>query len=433
VPQTDFRTILLYANGNFGKSCLANLVEIYALFYFTDLLGINPAVAGFALLASLVLDALTDPLVGHIGDRWQDRFQTLVPYAFVGAPLTVVSFLILFIAPERAGASAALVAIIGLLGFRVAYTIFDVPHNGLLAVVTRTPEERTTAASLRIVFSALGKLTVTLVIAWLIEVNARGVLDASGLASAAILLAVLFVLSVTLTATAVRRVRIRTGGADAPRARFADIARAITGNRSVLIIFILTAINSLMVPTIAAAFIYYAKYGLANEAIGTRAVMVLASAQTLSLLFWATFTNRVRNKAGSAILAYLIFALSAALGLWIGDDTNSILLIAGLVGFAVGGIFMLNWSMLPDALERKSGLGPPSGTFGVFGVYTLTNKAFSGLAQAYVGLVLALVGFSANTELAPGVIDSARMGIFALPLLGACLCLALLYRFERAG
>lgn len=431
MPQTDFKTILLYANGNFGKSCLANLVEIYALFYFTDLLGINPAVAGFALLASLVLDALTDPIIGHTGDRWHDRWHSLTPYAVLGIPLTMISFLILFLGPERAGSSAALLAIAGLLIFRVAYTIFDVPHNGLLAVVTRTPEERTTAASLRIFFSALGKFVVTLLVAWLIQRSSQGTLDFNGLSVAALFLVVFYVLSAGLSAWSVRRVSFAEGEERLPRARFADIGKSILSNRHVLIIFVLTAANSLMVPTIAAAFIYYAKYALLNESIGTQAVMVLAIAQTLSLVFWAAFTNRIRSKPAAAIFAYVLFAVAAASGLALVNNEVAMLLVAGLVGFSIGGIFMLNWSMLPDALDRRQTAAHASGRFGVFGVYTLTNKAFSGFAQAYVGLVLAAVGFVANTDLAPGVIEQARMGIFALPLVGACLCLAVLSVFDR--
>ena len=430
MPRTEFRTIILYANGNFGKSCLANFVEIYGLFYFTDLLGIDPAIAGFVLLASLVLDALTDPVIGHLGDRWHDRWHSLVPYAVLGIPLTTVSFLILFLGPERAGSSDVLLAITGLLIFRVAYTIFDVPHNGLLAVVTRTPEERTTAASLRIFFSALGKFVVTLLVAWLIQRGGQGTLDFHGLSVAALLLAIFYVLSGSLSAWAVRGVSFAEGGEGSPQARFTDIGKSIVSNRRVLIIFVLTAANSLMVPTIAAGFIYYAKYALLNESTGTQAVMVLAVAQTLSLIFWAIFTNQIRSKPSAAIFAYLIFAVAAASGLTLVNDEISMLLVAALVGFSIGGIFMLNWSMLPDALDQRQTAEQASGRFGIFGAYTLTNKAFSGLAQAYVGLVLAAVGFVANTDLAPGVIEQAKMGVFALPLFGACFCIALLV-FER--
>lgn len=77
VPAVAMRTRLappvLYANGNFGKSCLSTLVEVYALFYLTDILGIAPGMAGALLLASYVWDSLSDPLWGLVSDRIKRR------------------------------------------------------------------------------------------------------------------------------------------------------------------------------------------------------------------------------------------------------------------------------------------------------------------------------------------------------------------------
>ncbi|MFM1897759.1 MAG: hypothetical protein RLZZ385_2833 [Pseudomonadota bacterium] len=432
MPRPHLPTIVLYANGNFGKSCLANLVEIYALFYFTDMLGISPSLAGFALLLALALDAITDPLIGHVTDRFEHRWKHLTPYASFGIPLTAGTFLLLFLAPLLTTDSALMFVMATLLAFRAAYTVFDVPHNGLLSVITRTPAERTLGASLRIFFSAVGKLTVTIVVAWNIQNSADMTLTQSGLIWSALVLAVLYLVSTSVCTIAVREVLLHPDRQSAYRARFIDIGKNIIGNSKVSTIFLLTATNSLMIPVISTAFIYYSKYGLGDESIGTRAVMLLAVSQTVSLLFWVMFTNSMQSKSLVAMIAYGFLLVAAVLGATIATDAMSIYAVSLLTGFSVSGVFMLNWSMLPDALDQHQDPTRHSGRFGVFGVYTLTNKTFNGIAQAYLGLVLTLTGYNANSEIASTVIDAIRINIFLLPISGALLCIVLLRNYQRA-
>ena len=58
-----------YASGNFGKSLVGSFVEIFALFYLTDLLNVPPALAGMILLFSLIWDGVTDPVMGIVAER----------------------------------------------------------------------------------------------------------------------------------------------------------------------------------------------------------------------------------------------------------------------------------------------------------------------------------------------------------------------------
>ncbi|MFT6267838.1 MAG: Na+/melibiose symporter-like transporter [Alphaproteobacteria bacterium] len=87
---------MLYANGNFGKSCISSTIEIYGLFFITDVLDISPSIAGLVILISLIWDAVTDPVLGYFGDKYQHRINTLSGYFFIGVPITSFAFLILF-------------------------------------------------------------------------------------------------------------------------------------------------------------------------------------------------------------------------------------------------------------------------------------------------------------------------------------------------
>lgn len=416
----------LYANGNFGKACLATLVEVYALFFLTDLLGIAPAIAGALLLASLIWDAITDPLWGYLADRIRRRWSTALPHLAIGGPLSITGFLLIFAAPYLPGQGSNLPALAGLFLFRSAYTIMDVPHNSLLAFLAHTSEERTYVASLRIFFSSAGRLAVTAITAFLIQRSVAGGSSISFLASA-LILSGLCLVSLTLCAYAVRDVSFIRASGTAGRPKPGRLASGILANRNLLIVFVLTAINSIMTPVVAQVLIYYAKYQLGDVSIGAHAVTLLAVAQGISIVFWAWYANRIRGKKQAAVHAYGVFALAAALGASAASSPPPVFATALLMGFAMSGMFMLNWSMLADALqESKDG-----GELTIFGLYTSTNKVLRGVAHAYVGAVLAFYGFQADPEMLFFDMNGVRTAVFALPLIGSALCLLALRGYSH--
>ena len=58
-----------YAAGNFGKNILWSAADLTLLFLMTDLIGIDPTTAGLAILVSLLVNAVLDPVLGALADR----------------------------------------------------------------------------------------------------------------------------------------------------------------------------------------------------------------------------------------------------------------------------------------------------------------------------------------------------------------------------
>ncbi len=417
----------LYANGNFGKSCVATLVEIYALFFFTEVLRIAPGIAGAVLLMSLIWDAFTDPIWGYLADRVRHRWSTITPHVAVGVPLTVAGILAFFAVPHATTHASTALAVAGLFLFRSAYTIVDVPHNSLLVFVTRTSKERTNVASMRIFFSSMGKVAVTTITAYMIQRDVDGGGD-SGFLATALILSVVFVVSLSLCTFAVRHISLFKSSAGKGRPKVPVVAHTIATNPGLRIVFLLTAINSVMTPVIASAVIYYSKYAFGDESIGSYAITALTVTQGLSIVFWAWLANRTDDKSGTMAVAYVAFAVAAVCGAVLASSIPMLFVTGVLVGFAIGGMFMLNWSMLADALDEVE----TGADLTIFGLYTFTNKILHGVAQAYVGLVLMLFGFESDSKSVAQAIDQIRTTIFALPIVGSVLCLVGLFRYRSS-
>lgn len=381
--------------------------------------------AGLLLFLSLVWDAITDPLMGMAADRLRQKFSTVRVYFLLGAPLTAASFVALFHASVVWPLAAEWYVFIALIVFRTAYTIVDIPHNSMLSFLSRDSRDRTNIASLRIFFSASGKLAVTLGVASVFDRSDPDEL-AQGFAASSYIFAGLFLVVIGLCLAAIWNVRIYSGHADDGRIALSRLLGTLAANSQLIIVFALTAVTSLTTPVIGSTIIYYGKYGLGNEEAGATALVIMAAAQAVSLLFWSKLANRQRQKRSASRAANGLLAAAMAFGVAALDGAGTLYAVAAAAGFAIGGIFMLNWSMLPDALDHGAALSGYRYNMSIFGLYTLTNKAFIGLSQAVVGTTLAVYGYQADSVMAADAIDAIAATLLAFPLMGALACMIIL-------
>ena len=435
LAQVDKRAVRhsIYAVGNLGKSSLWSFIELFALFYLTDILGIAASLAGLIILVSLVWDALTDPVMGIVADRLRERFPTARLYFLVGAPVTALAFIAFFMAGSVPEGYRSLYILIVLVLFRTAYTIVDVPHNSMLSFLSRDSRDRTNIASLRIFFSAAGKLGVTLAAILVLNdsvpgpIESRFALVATGLA--AVDLAVLGVGLWSVWNTRIGQVGGKVGGkagSEHDPIRMAHLVRSMISNSRLMIVFALTAVTSLTTPIIGMAIIYFGKYALIDEGAGANALVIMSAAQAVSLLFWSKLANRMNYKKHASQAANLMLAVAMLVAVAAMDSRLVLYGVAGVAGFAIGGIFMLNWSMLPDALDRETHASAHRYNMSVFGLFTLTNKGFIGLSQATAGWTLALFGYQANSTMAIEQIGPIISTLMAFPLVGALTCALIL-------
>lgn len=131
-----------YAVGISTESVLYNMFYTYYLFFLTDVVHLDPALAGTVNLISVAWDAITDPIIGRYADKnGVDKrklmFKASLPVgiSFIGAfmPITTSSQTIKFIF------YVAMTMI-----FWLAYTIYTIPYYAVVAEITQDYDERTT-------------------------------------------------------------------------------------------------------------------------------------------------------------------------------------------------------------------------------------------------------------------------------------------------
>ncbi|MEO0587462.1 MAG: MFS transporter [Planctomycetota bacterium] len=77
-------TKLAYGFGAVGDGVKNNGFEYFLLLYYGQVLGVDFALVGAALLIAMIVDGFTDPIVGYWSDNLRTRFGRRHPFMYFG-------------------------------------------------------------------------------------------------------------------------------------------------------------------------------------------------------------------------------------------------------------------------------------------------------------------------------------------------------------
>lgn len=131
-----------YLLGPCGALLLNAVLATYLNVYYTDVLHFTYVWEGVFLvvfpLASKVLDAVTNVIMGYIIDRTKTKQSKARPWLLISAPLLFVTGVLLFVVPEGNETVQVIWVIASYnLFYSFAYTIFNMSHNLMVPLSTR--------------------------------------------------------------------------------------------------------------------------------------------------------------------------------------------------------------------------------------------------------------------------------------------------------
>ena len=421
-----------YASGNFAKNILWHSAEISVLFIFTDLLGYGTTLAGALLLLSLVWDAILDPIVGFAADKTKTRLGRYGPYIILGAPLSALFFILLFSLPLLPAAPVVLGFLI-LLAFRAAYSLIDLPHNALIAAISRDSRKRTELATLRFFFSSAASMLLSLSLPIILasqeaaHVQNRFALYSLGAAS-------LSFLTMIFSWNSVRRYDQQAYQNSDKVQTYRAAWTHTRKNHAFLILFAAGALASLTTPMFSKGVIYLSKYVWGDATLSGRALMAMVIGQVVSLPFWTWVSNRYEKSKGlmgAHLTLALAFLISLMISLIHAYTSNDILIaFTFIAGLGAGGIYSLIWSLLPDAIdhgERRLGARYEGIQFGLL---IFSMKAASAVGTGLLAFALDVVGYAPNLAQTDIVKKAIVMIVYGAPVAGSIGCAALLLHYR---
>ena len=156
-PKLGFFTRLLYGTGSIGYGVKDVAFRSFLLLYYNQVVGVRAELVSFAILVALVVDAISDPIVGQWSDSLRTRLGRRHPLMFASALPASASLLLLFFPPSGMSDSQIFwyILVVGCC-VRTFITFYEIPSSALAPELTSNYDERTSIASYRYFFAYLG-------------------------------------------------------------------------------------------------------------------------------------------------------------------------------------------------------------------------------------------------------------------------------------
>ena len=152
-----------FGSGDLAQNLIYQTINIYLLFFYTEIYGLNPGMAAIMFLVVRIIDVLWDPLVGTFIDKHNPRWGKYRSYLILaGLPLTVLAILCFWNGLEGCTETIKLVyAYVTYVGLSMLYTLVNVPYGALHSSLTRDTNEITVLTSVRMFMANCGGLAVS--------------------------------------------------------------------------------------------------------------------------------------------------------------------------------------------------------------------------------------------------------------------------------
>ncbi|MCE4047430.1 glycoside-pentoside-hexuronide (GPH):cation symporter [Bacillus sp. Au-Bac7] len=150
-----------YGVADFSCNLVWQMIGLYLMFYYTDVVGIAAAQVSLLFLLTRIIDGVADVLMGIIIDKTNTKWGKSRPYFLYGAIPFALLGILAFYVPDVGPASKLLYAYITYTGLSIAYTMVNIPLASILPNLTSDPQERTMLATVRIIFALFGSTAVS--------------------------------------------------------------------------------------------------------------------------------------------------------------------------------------------------------------------------------------------------------------------------------
>ena len=151
-----------YSIGSVANGVKTDAFTFFLLFFYSNIIGLNPGLAGSAIFIALCIDAITDPLMGTISDRTNSSLGRRHPYMFISFIPMSIGYILLF-APRQGWDMSQTDLFLWMTVFtvltRLGMTLFDIPHRAFGGEVTKDYQERTILMSWREAFGWIAGLS----------------------------------------------------------------------------------------------------------------------------------------------------------------------------------------------------------------------------------------------------------------------------------
>jgi GPH family glycoside/pentoside/hexuronide:cation symporter len=420
-----------YGVADLGIALLGSAVQFFILLYYTDVAGINPAIAGTALMVGkLTWDAINDPLIGYLSDRTKSRFGRRRIYMMIGVvPLGLASWLMFSVPQGLTNMAAFFTVLVTFLLWDTFHTMTSVPYYALTPELTYDYNERSSLTAIRMIFSVIGYIlgaAATTVIAGLFASILGWTTHASWSGTGAVFGFIAFAAVLTTILGVKEKPGLESKPSQLPP--FKAVATSFQ-NRPFVIMLAAFFISSFAFTLLTSLVSYYIIYQLDMKDAVPLVLLVMLVTIGIFLVPVQKLSERI-NKGPAYALGLLIAALAIIVAFFLPQGpTPWIYLIAFVAGIGFSGQWVFPWSMLPDVVEYDQKMTGERREGIYYGLWALLQKITNALGIFVSGLALSWFGYIPNVPQTDRSLLGIRLFFSLIPALALIISLPLLIKF----
>lgn len=406
------------------------------MLYYNQVVGLPAAWVGTAIMLTMVVDGLVDPLIGHWSDGIRTRWGRRHPFMYASAIPMAIGYFLLW-SPPAAGHEIQFAWLLGTsVCVRLAISCFEIPAGALVAELTEDYDERTSLSTFRVLFYAAGLVGMSvLTFKHFLQPTAEfpvGQLNPHGYATYSVVAVAIMAACVLIAAlgTHHRIGTLRSAPAGGHRSgELLSGLKAILNDRalaSILLCAFLFAIATGLFNSLNSYLYTYFWRFSADQLGGITGSGALAVILTPIVVGFGKRFEKKNVALTLYALALVAIVLPVTLGLLgvISTDPQSafkwIVLKYVVMATAILGSLILVQSMTADISDHIRLETGRSMEGLLFAALILINKAVSGMGVFLSGMIVSGIGFPEKAV--PGAVDPAlvhRLAWFYIVSVGA--------------
>ena len=432
-PRAALATKIFYGFGAVAYGAKSNGFNYLLLFFYSQVVGLPPQWVSFGIFIALVVDAISDPLVGYVSDNLRSRWGRRHPLMYAAGLPAAVAYYFLWAPPalEPEGVFVYFVTLAILI--RTLLTFYEIPSTSLVAELTDDYDQRTRFMSFRFFFGWWGGLLMAALVYLVFLPEAKGGLEyVEGWRHYGLTASIVIGISIYVSALGTHRhipylKQPPRHHVFSMRLTLRELTETFS-NRPFLVLFVAALFTAMAAGVNTSLGIYFARHfwELTAHQIGILQLPYFLSA--LAALFIAPWASQRLGKKRAAILITTITVVLTPLPVILrmleafpANGTEALyytLMIFYTIDVALmiaSGILIA--AMVADVVEDSElATGRRSeGTF--FAANSFAQKAVNGLGVIVAGQILAWAQFP--TEAKPGEVPAASLNDLAVAYIPA--------------
>jgi len=405
-----------YGLADLGFALITSAMQFFLLFYYTDVAGIDPALAGLALMVGkLTWDAFNDPLFGYWSDRTRSRFGRRRIYMIIGAvPLGIAAWIMFSLPKGLTGAAAFFAVLLTFWLVDTFHTMTTTPYYALTPELTRDYNERASLTSIRMVYSVFGYIlgaALTTLLAGIFQgsgLNLQQAWSATG--------AVFGTIAVITTLVTTLSIRERPELAGEP-SKLPPVKAILIPfkNKPFVVLMIAFILSSFSFTVLTALVPYFIQYQL-NMKDSVPIVLLVMLLMIGIFLIPAKLVSDKINKGPAYALGLFIASLAVISSFFLPHAASPLIyVVAAVAGLGFSAQWVFPWSMLPDVIEYDEKMTGERREGIYYGLWAFLSKFTGALGVAVSGWALGLFGYVPNVEQTVRALFGIRLFFAVVP------------------